>query len=92
MYDQYYNMREIIEKDMSIVELAKNAMLDLAIDPIIEPVRGGTDGSKISYMGLPTPNIFAGAENMHGRFEYVSLQTMEKATALIVKIAELNAG
>jgi len=92
MYDQYYNMREIIEKDMSIVELAKNAMLDLAIDPIIEPVRGGTDGSKISYMGLPTPNIFAGAENMHGRFEYVSLQTMEKATALIIKIAELNAG
>lgn len=92
MYDQYYNMREIIEKDMSIVELAQNAMLDLAIDPIIEPVRGGTDGSKISYMGLPTPNIFAGAENMHGRFEYVSLQTMEKAAALIVKIAELNAG
>ncbi|AYW45124.1 peptidase T [Tetragenococcus koreensis] len=91
MYDQYYNMKEIIEKDMSIVELAKNAMLDLAIDPIIEPVRGGTDGSKISYMGIPTPNIFAGAENMHGRFEYVSLQTMEKAAALIVKIAELNA-
>lgn len=91
MYDQYYNMKEIIEKDMSIVELAKNAMLELTIDPIIEPVRGGTDGSKISYMGLPTPNIFAGAENMHGRFEYVSLQTMEKAAALIVKIAELNA-
>ncbi|GAA3022600.1 peptidase T [Tetragenococcus solitarius] len=91
MYDQYYNMKEIIEKDMSIVELAKNAMLELAIEPIIEPVRGGTDGSKISYMGLPTPNIFAGAENMHGRFEYVSLQTMEKAAALIVKIAELNA-
>ncbi|MDN6639251.1 MAG: peptidase T [Tetragenococcus sp.] len=91
MYDQYYNMKEIIEKDMSSVELAKNAMLDLAIDPIIEPVRGGTDGSKISYMGIPTPNIFAGAENMHGRFEYVSLQTMEKAAALIVKIAELNA-
>ncbi|AYW48675.1 peptidase T [Tetragenococcus osmophilus] len=91
MYDQYYNMKEIIEKDMTSVELAKNAMIDLAIDPIIEPVRGGTDGSKISYMGIPTPNIFAGAENMHGRFEYVSLQTMEKAAALIVKIAELNA-
>lgn len=91
MYDQYYNMKEIIEKDMTSVELAKKAMLDLAIDPIIEPVRGGTDGSKISYMGIPTPNIFAGAENMHGRFEYVSLQTMEKAAALIVKIAELNA-
>ncbi|GMA47052.1 peptidase T [Tetragenococcus muriaticus] len=91
MYDQYYNMKEVIAKDMTSVELAKNAMLDLAIAPIIAPVRGGTDGSKISYMGLPTPNIFAGAENMHGRFEYVSLQTMEKAAALIVKIAELNA-
>lgn len=91
MYDQYYNMKEVIEKDMSSVKLARNAMLELSIDPIIEPVRGGTDGSKISYMGIPTPNIFAGAENMHGRFEYVSLQTMEKAAALIVKIAELNA-
>src|SRR5699024_10554302 len=81
MFDQYYNMSEIIEKDMSIIELAKEAMLKLDIKPIIEPVRGGTDGSKISFMGLPTPNIFAGGENMHGRFEYVSLQTMEKATA-----------
>ncbi|MHC5248115.1 peptidase T [Enterococcus sp. LJL90] len=91
MYDQYYNMKEIIEKDMSIVELAKNAMLELAIEPIIEPVRGGTDGSKISYMGIPTPNIFAGGENMHGRFEFVSLQAMEKAVDVIVKIAENNA-
>lgn len=89
MFDQYYNMSEIIEKDMSIIELAKEAMLKLDIKPIIEPVRGGTDGSKISFMGLPTPNIFAGGENMHGRFEYVSLQTMEKATAVIVTIAEL---
>lgn len=91
LYDQYYNMKEIIEKDMSIVELAKQAMLDLDIKPVIEPVRGGTDGSKISYMGIPTPNIFAGGENMHGRFEFVSLQVMEKATDVIVKIAELNA-
>lgn len=89
-YDQYYNMREIIEKDLSIVELAKNAMLALSIEPVIEPVRGGTDGSKLSQMGLPTPNIFAGGENMHGRFEFVSLQAMEKATDVIVKIAELN--
>jgi tripeptide aminopeptidase len=66
-------------------------MHELAIQPIIEPVRGGTDGSKISYMGIPTPNIFAGGENMHGRFEYVSLQAMEKATDVIVKIAELVA-
>lgn len=90
MYDQYYNMREIIEKDMSIVELAKQAMIDLEIEPVIEPVRGGTDGSKISYLGIPTPNLFAGGENMHGRFEFVSLQVMEKATGVIVKIAELN--
>lgn len=90
MYDQYYNMREIIEKDMSIVELAKQAMIDLEIEPIIEPVRGGTDGSKISYLGIPTPNLFAGGENMHGRFEFISLQVMEKAADVIVKIAELN--
>ncbi|VTS82230.1 peptidase T [Enterococcus hirae] len=90
MYDQYYNMREIIEKDMSIVELAKQAMIDLEIEPVIEPVRGGTDGSKISYLGIPTPNLFAGGENMHGRFEFVSLQVMEKATDVIVKIVELN--
>lgn len=90
LYDQYYNMREIIEKDMSIVALAKNAMIALDIEPIIEPVRGGTDGSKISYMGTPTPNIFAGGENMHGRFEFVSLESMQKATDVIIKIAELN--
>nr|WP_248629501.1 peptidase T [Enterococcus cecorum] len=90
LFDQYYNMREVIEKDMSIVELAKNAMEELEIVPVIEPVRGGTDGSKISYLGIPTPNIFAGGENMHGRFEFVSLQSMQKATDVIVKIAELN--
>lgn len=90
MTDQYYNMGEVIEKDMSIIELAKSAMIELDIKPLIEPVRGGTDGSKISYLGIPTPNLFAGGENMHGRFEFVSLQTMEKATDVIVKIAELN--
>lgn len=91
MYDQYYNMREIIEENMSIIDIANDAMVELGIKPIIEPVRGGTDGSKISYLGTPTPNIFAGGENMHGRFEFVSLQSMEKATDVIVKIAELNA-
>lgn len=90
MNDNYYNMKEVIEKDMSIVELAKNAMLELGIKPLIEPVRGGTDGSKISFMGIPTPNIFAGGENMHGRFEFVALESMEKACDVIVKIAELN--
>ena len=86
MYDQYYNMGEIIEKDMSVIDLAKGAMEEVDVKPIIEPIRGGTDGSKISFMGIPTPNIFAGAENMHGRFEFVSLQTMEKAVDVIVKI------
>ncbi|MFC4771681.1 peptidase T [Enterococcus hermanniensis] len=90
MYDQYYNMGEIIEKDMSVIELAKGAMEEVGIKPLIEPIRGGTDGSKISFMGIPTPNIFAGAENMHGRFEFVSLQTMEKAVDVIVKIVENN--
>ena len=91
LFDQYYNMGEIIEKDLSIIELAKEAMVAVNVEPIIEAVRGGTDGSKISYLGIPTPNIFAGGENMHGRFEFVSLQSMEKATNVIVKIAELNA-
>ena len=70
--DQYYNMKTVIEKDMTPVNLAKEVMEDLYITPIIEPIRGGTDGSKISFMGIPTPNIFAGGENMHGRFEFVS--------------------
>lgn len=91
MYDQYYNMGEIIEKDMGVIDLAKGAMEEVDVKPIIEPIRGGTDGSKISFMGIPTPNIFAGAENMHGRFEFVSLQTMEKAVDVIVKIIENNA-
>ena len=89
LHDQYYNMAEIIEQDMRPVDLAQNAMLALDIKPIIEPIRGGTDGSKISFMGLPTPNIFAGGENFHGRYEYVSVQSMEKAVETIVKIAEL---
>ncbi|NEW62084.1 peptidase T [Granulicatella sp. zg-ZJ] len=90
VFDQYYNMKDIIEKDMSIVELAKQAMLDLGIEPIIEPFRGGTDGSKISYLGLPTPNLFVGGENFHGRYEFITLESMEKATSLIVKILNLN--
>lgn len=88
--DQYYNMAEVINQDMTVVDLAKQAMNNINIKPDIFPVRGGTDGSKISFMGLPTPNIFAGGENMHGRFEYVSLQTMEKACDLLIEIANLN--
>lgn len=86
--DQYYNMGEKIVPVMEIVDIAKNAMNKLGITPIIEPIRGGTDGSQLSYMGLPTPNIFAGGENMHGKFEYVSAETMEKATEVILEIVQ----
>lgn len=86
IYDQYYNMRKIIKKDMTCVKLAKKVMENLAIEPIIEPIRGGTDGSKISFMGLPIPNLFAGGENMHGRFEFVSLETMQRAVDVIIGI------
>ncbi|MHC9536215.1 peptidase T [Dellaglioa sp. BT-FLS60] len=89
MADQYYNMREVIEKDMTVVNVAKQAMENLSIKPDIYPVRGGTDGSKISFMGLPTPNLFAGAENMHARFEFVSIETMEKATDVVLEIIKL---
>ncbi|SHF20918.1 peptidase T. Metallo peptidase. MEROPS family M20B [Atopostipes suicloacalis DSM 15692] len=89
MKDQYYNMREIIEKDMRSVEVAKEAMEALNIEPVMEPIRGGTDGSKISFMGLPTPNLFAGGENFHGRYEFVAVESMEAATDVIRKIIEL---
>ena len=89
--DQYYNMREVIEKDMTVVELAKEAMQNLGITPEIYPVRGGTDGSTISFMGLPTPNIFAGGENMHGRYEYVSKQVMQQAADVVLEIIKLAA-
>ena len=91
MKDQYYNMAEIIKKDFRSVDIAKTAMKELNIDPIIEPIRGGTDGYKISFMGLPTPNLFAGGENFHGRYEFVALESMEKAVDVILKIAELTA-
>lgn len=84
--DQYYNMREIIEKDMRSVEIADKAMRSLNIEPDVKPIRGGTDGSKISFMGLPTPNLFAGGENFHGRYEFVAVESMEKATDVIVEI------
>lgn len=84
--NQYYNMRQVIEKDMTPVNLAKEVMEEQGITPIIEPIRGGTDGSKISFMGIPTPNLFAGGENMHGRYEFVSLQTMEKAVDVLLGI------
>jgi tripeptide aminopeptidase len=87
--DQYYNMREKIEPVKAIVDIAHQAMVNLGIDPIVRPIRGGTDGSQLSYMGLPTPNIFTGGENYHGRYEYVSVDTMIKATNVIIEIAKL---
>ena len=89
--DQYYNMKEKIEPVMHIVHLAEEAMTELGITPLIKPIRGGTDGSQLSYMGLPCPNIFAGGHNFHGRYEYVPVESMVKATQVICKIAELTA-
>ncbi|MEE3243523.1 MAG: peptidase T, partial [Bacteroidota bacterium] len=89
--DQYFNMREKIEPVMHIVELAEKAMHSVDVEPIIKPIRGGTDGSQLSFMGLPCPNIFAGGHNFHGRFEYVPVESMIKATEVIIKIAELAA-
>jgi tripeptide aminopeptidase len=89
MKDQYYNMREKIEPVMEIVNIAHQAMVNLGIEPLVQPIRGGTDGSQLSYMGLPTPNIFTGGENYHGRYEYVSVDTMIKATNVIIEIVKL---
>ncbi|MBR2570424.1 MAG: peptidase T [Paenibacillus sp.] len=86
--DQYYNMRDKIEPVMEIVDIAKHAIESLGIEPMIQPVRGGTDGSQLSYMGLPTPNIFTGGENYHGKFEYVSVDNMEKAVQVIIEIVK----
>lgn len=89
--DQYYNMREMVEPQYHIVETARKAMVELGIEPKIKPIRGGTDGSRLSYMGLPCPNIFAGGHNFHGKFEFVPLESIEKATQVILKIVEMNA-
>lgn len=86
--DQYYNMREKIEPVMEIVDQAEQAMKRLGLSPDIIPVRGGTDGSQLSYMGLPTPNIFTGGENYHGKFEFISAENMEKATQVVIEVAK----
>jgi len=89
--DQYYNMREKVEPVIHIVDIAEEAMKKLGIKPLIKAIRGGTDGSQLSYKGLPCPNIFAGGHNFHGRYEFVTVEAMEKATQVIVEIAELTA-
>lgn len=89
--DQYYNMREKVEPVMHIVNYAYRAMEELGIKPNVKPIRGGTDGSRLSFMGLPCPNIFAGGMNFHGKYEYLPIPSMEKASKVVVKIAELVA-
>lgn len=87
--DQYYNMREKVEPVKHVVDLAFEAMTAVGVTPIVKPIRGGTDGARLSFIGLPCPNIFAGGHNFHGRYEFVPIQSMEKAVQVIVKIAEL---
>src|SRR5699024_8729449 len=89
--DQYFNMREKVEPVMHIVEIAESAMKAVSVKPDIKPIRGGTDGAQLSFMGLPCPNIFAGGHNFHGRYEYVPVESMLKAVEVIVKIAEITA-
>ena len=89
--DQYYNMKSKVEPVMHIVDIAEKAMKNVGIKPLIKPIRGGTDGCQLSYMGLPCPNIFAGGHNFHGKYEYVPVESMQKAIEVIVKIAELTA-
>lgn len=89
--DQYYNMREKIEPVMHIIEIAEKAMREAGIEPKVQPIRGGTDGAQLSFKGLPCPNIFAGGENFHGRFEFVPIQSMEKARDVVVNICRIVA-
>jgi len=89
--DQYYNMREKIEPMMHIIDIALQAMKDAGVEPKVVPIRGGTDGAQLSFKGLPCPNIFAGGLNFHGRYEFVPVPSMEKATQVIVEIARLVA-
>lgn len=91
LHDEYYNMLSQIEPHMEIVELAKQAMLDCDITPIIQPIRGGTDGARLSFMGLPCPNLFAGGHNFHSNYEFIPVPSMEKAVRMVVRIAELSA-
>ena len=89
MTNQYYNMREKVEPVKYIVDIAEEAMKEVGVEPMVIPIRGGTDGSRLSYMGLPCPNIFAGGHNFHGRFEYVPVESMEKSVEVILKIVEM---
>ena len=87
--DQYYSMREMVEPHPDIIEKAKRAMEMAGVIPTVKPIRGGTDGARLSYMGLPCPNLFTGGANFHGRYEYCSLDTMVLATQTILNLAQL---
>jgi tripeptide aminopeptidase len=87
--ESYRNMREVLEQHPGIVDLARQAIRQAGLEPIERPIRGGTDGSRLSFMGLPTPNLFAGEHNFHSRLEWVSAQDMDKAVEVIVRLAEL---
>lgn len=89
--DEYYNMLSQVEPHMEIVDLAKQAMLDCGVTPIIQPIRGGTDGARLSFMGLPCPNLFTGGHNFHSNYEFIPVASMEKAVQMIIRIAELGA-
>lgn len=89
--DQYYNMLEKLQAHPEILELARKAYRAVGVEPVEVPVRGGTDGSRLSFMGLPTPNLFTGGYNYHGRFEYLSLNELKLATQMILEICRLNA-
>ena len=86
LQDSYYNMREKIEPCMYVVERAKKAMEALDIQPLTVPIRGGTDGARLSYMGLPCPNLCTGGKNFHGRFEYIAVEDMEAVTKLLIQL------
>ena len=87
--DQYYNMREMVEPKKYIVDLAYEAMVAVGVKPLVKPIRGGTDGSRLSFMGLPCPNIFAGGHNFHGRYEFLPVNSLQKSMETIVKIVSL---
>ena len=90
--DQYYNMKEKIDPQMHVIDLVLKAMQECGVPPRVRPIRGGTDGAQLSFKGLPCPNIFAGGLNFHGPHEFVSIQSMQKAQEVIIKICELTAG
>lgn len=91
MRDQYYNMREVVEPQKQVVDLAFEAMQAVGVQPLVKPIRGGTDGARLSFMGLPCPNIFAGGLNFHGRYEFLPIPSLEKSLQTILKIIELSA-